>query len=184
MNLGEGAEEKKVKRDDVNLINKELTEEDLVHFELSIGLKLPEEYRYFLLLNNGGEPETNEFDIPNQNNSCGVNKFLGVNEIKNEKINLGSRLVESALPIAYAECGNLVCITLGEKNGEIYFWDHELEANNNELPSWKNMFFLASSFDEFLHSLRKFDPSQIKLEPEQVESVWIDPGFLKDLGEN
>jgi hypothetical protein len=67
---------------------------------------------------------------------------------------------------------------LGDNPG-IYFWDHELEAEEQDLPSWKNMFLLATSFEHFWQSLRKFDPSQVVLKPGQVKSVWIDPSLLE-----
>ena len=159
---------------------RKISEEVIRNFERIIGSKLPEDYRKFLAEYNGGEPEANEFDIPDDDNSSGINEFLNINEIKKEKEILGKRLVPSAWPIAHAECGNLVCIIVGEKEGKIYFWDHEFEADENELPSWKNMFLLAPNFSEFWNSLKKFDPGKIELKPGQVESIWIDPDFLKE----
>jgi len=158
---------------------KKISEKDIQKLEDIIGFKLPADYRKFLLVNNGGEPEPNEFDIPGENNSSGVNEFLNVEEIKKQKKKLGNRLVDSSWPIAYAEGGNLVCITVGKKEGAIYFWDHELEASDNELPSWTNMFLLTSKFSKFWNSLKKIDPSKIKIKPEQIKNTWIDPSLLK-----
>lgn len=160
--------------------NQPILKEEIRKLESVIGNKLPLDFRGFLLKYNGGIPETNEFDIPEGKNSSGVNKFLSIKEILREKKNLGSRLVEQALPIASAEGGNYVCLVLGDNSG-IYYWDHELEGEEPNLPSWKNMFFLSQSFVKFEESLKKFDPSRVKLKPGQVKSAWIDPDFLDSL---
>jgi len=89
--------------------------------------------------------------------------------------------MNKVIPIAYAGGGNLVCISLEKGVYGVYYWDHELEPNEGELPSWNNMYFLSNSFSDFLKMLRKFDPSSIRLKPGQVKKAWIDPEFLKQV---
>ncbi len=147
--------------------------------EKTLGSQLPSDYREFLLQYNGGVPETNEFTIADTNNASGVNEFMGVEGIESQKRILGDRFPDNVVPIAYAEGGNLVCIALvGNDRGKVYFWDHELKAGSGDISSWENMFLIASSFRQFWELLRRFDPSQVQLDPDQVKSVWIDPDFL------
>lgn len=157
---------------------KGISKQALSNFEASVGHSLPSDYREFLIKHNGGITETNEFDVPQINSGSGITEFLSVEEIVQQKKHLGERIVENAWPIAYAEGGNLVCIVLGDNSG-IYFWDHELEAEEHDLPSWRNMFLLSTHFDHFWQSLREFDPSQVVLKPGQVQSVWVDPSLLE-----
>jgi hypothetical protein len=58
--------------------------------------------------------------------------------------------------------------------GAVYFWDHEQPT-----PSVQ----IASDFAAFVELLRPFDPDSIKLMPGQVMSAWIDPDFLKSVGQ-
>ena len=149
---------------------------DMEGFESRIGMALPHDYREFLSEYNGGVPETNEFDIPGLNSGSGVNAFLSHEEIENEKKLLSDRFPPNAWPIAHTEGGNYVCLVLGERSG-IYFWDHELEAEEGQPATWDNMFRLADSFSEFLLSLRPFDIDSLEIDPNRVEKVWQDPDF-------
>jgi hypothetical protein len=134
--------------------------DELIDLEATIGKQLPSDYKNFLLAYNGGIPENNIFDIPSADNSSGISELLGVDDIINSKRIMHNRLVEDALPIAYDECGNLICLVLGPKEG-VYFWEHEWESDEGEEPTWENMHFLASTFTEFLDCLRPFDPNEV-----------------------
>jgi hypothetical protein len=141
--------------------------DDIKAFEASSGLRLPLEYRKFLLRYNGARPGANIFMIPGGNNS-GVNDFLPLKEIKEERDYIDGVACQF-IPIADASCGNYVCMNL-DKGGEIFFWDHELPSSN---PT------LATDFDSFLNMLEPFDIAAIKLYPEEMKGGWIDPDFLK-----
>lgn len=154
---------------------KHIDEVCLVGFEERIGMKLPNDFRKFLKKNNGGIPETNEFDIPELHTESGVNEFLSIEKIEYIKSEFSNRFASNALPIAYAEGGNYLCLLIGQNAG-IYFWDHELEQNEGQ----HNMFLLAKNFASFLSSLKKFDISKIKLKPNQVQNVWVNPDFEPD----
>ncbi len=71
-------------------------------------------------------------------------------------------------PIAEDSCGNYFAL----KGGEVLFWDHELSK----------FIHLAPSTEEF--SLGCSEASEILLEKNQVESVWVDPEFAKEFGLN
>ena len=141
-------------------------EKNLVAFEESIGGRLPVGYRSFLLMCNGARPESNQFEIPGASNHSCVNDFLGTDEILDD-LRKG-RLPKGMLPIAWAEGGNLVCIRISD--GSVIFWDHELEDD-------VNIFEISCSFESFLSMLRPFDSGSVELDPDDVESVWVDPDF-------
>lgn len=96
-----------------------------------------------------------------------------------------NRIPEEFLPIGTDSFGNDICIGIkGKYYGKIYFWDHELEAgaikfvyenfglevamkntgltaeeitNYGDEPTYKNIHFIANSFDEFLDNMTRFD---------------------------
>jgi len=64
-------------------------------------------------------------------------------------------------------CGNYFTTS---KDGAVWFWDHETDE----------LAHLAGSIPEFISYC--VDPKLVKLRPEQVTSVWIDPQFAKSIG--
>jgi len=76
------------------------------------------------------------------------------NELNGEKV------------LAEDESGNYFI----EVNEAIYFWDHETTETE----------FLASSLDNFISGCAV--PETVVLNPDQVESVWVDPNFAKQFG--
>lgn len=154
---------------------------EVKQLEELFGYELPNDYKDFMIEYNGGEPNSNVFSIPEEQNESGVNKFFSQKEIIKEKKILGNRIGIGVIPIADAACGNIVCLSLINEKKGVYFWDHELEDEEENLPSWKNMFYLAESFKDFMNKLRRFNPDEIELEPGQVLEVWVDPEFLKEI---
>ncbi len=72
-----------------------------------------------------------------------MDEFLGV---------YSGRYPKELLPVAEAVGGNLILIRVeGRMKGEIYFWDHEQEGD--EEPVWENLTLLAPSFDQFMEAL-------------------------------
>jgi hypothetical protein len=131
---------------------------------------LPNSFLAFIRQHDGAEPETNIFKIGSANES-GVNGFIPVRKIPDERANI-ENLPSTAFPVAWAEGGNYVFVDAA--SGAVYFWDHE----QPEAPVQ-----MASDFAAFAEMLEPFDPGSIKLRPGQVKSAWIDPDFLKSLGQ-
>ena len=129
--------------------------------EAELGISLPEQYREFLLNHNGGYPEPDAFPIHgNASDEHGlVHYFLSIHE--GDVYNLMSyvrrfegRVPEDLLPIALDPGGDLIVLSiLGANRGKVYFWEHEEEAQEGETPGYENVYFVASSFYEFLNSL-------------------------------
>lgn len=135
-----------------------------------VGADLPSDYLKFLGQRNGCLVETNVFRV-DRNNESGVNEFLDVGRVIQEKAALGARLSAQSWPVADAEGGNYVCLRReGAGTWTVVFWDHELEEET----------VIAGTFSGFLDSLTKFDPATVELKPGQVISAWIDPSLLDD----
>lgn len=138
-------------------------------FERITGLRLPKDFRTFLLAQDGARPDGNSFDV-GDSNSCAVNRFIPLAEIA-EQCSMIENLPATRLPIAWAEGGNYVCLETSATGG-IYFWDHELPDEEHRL---------ADSFDEFLNQLQPASVADVEIDPATVKRVWIDPDFLKSL---
>jgi SMI1-KNR4 cell-wall len=145
---------------------KPVGEPELLRAEASLAVSIHEGYRAFLQATDGGRPNEGTFS-PN----IGVTEFLGAREIVSVRSRLRGRLPETLLPIAGAEGGNYICISVAEgQEGAIYFWDHQFEGDRATER-------LAVSFDDFVSQLRE-QPLK-DLSPHRVLSVEIDPEFLK-----
>lgn len=69
--------------------------------------------------------------------------------------------------IADDDCGNSFTLAI---DGTVKFWDHETDELVN----------LADSVREFVEGCT--DSPETVLHPNQVKSVWVQPGFAKSLG--
>ncbi len=64
------------------------------------------------------------------------------------------RIPPNLLPIGHDPGGNLVCISVGGNDHvTVYFWEHEFEVGECELPSYSNVYFVADNFHAFLETL-------------------------------
>jgi hypothetical protein len=139
-------------------------EHEIGELERVLDIRLPSDYRSFLLRHNGGRPEPSSFFAylgpygDSRSHEC-VNRFLALydGEYSNLKKYIKSykdRIPVDFLPIARDPFGNLICLAVaGPDYGKVFFWDHELEADEGETPDYRNISFVANSFDEFLNSL-------------------------------
>lgn len=135
-----------------------LNEKDLDQFEAKQAIRLPVEYRKFLLNSNGGKPFLGDVkhDAEYFNN---VSLFYGIrSDMYSDDL---SRIMEEYkglilphyLPFAESAGGDLYCLCINvENHAAIYIWDHET-ANYNGEPYEENMTKLASSLTEFLAGL-------------------------------
>lgn len=144
------------------------SKEDIKSLENALGRKLSAGYIDFLLSYNGAKPATNIFYV-SEDTDCGVNRFIPCKDVVKELKHI-DYISEDIIPIAWAECGNYVLLNLS--NGKIFFWDHEIPAKQIEL---------ALGILEFLEKLKPFDINSVELKEGQVNSVWIDKDFLKNL---
>lgn len=129
---------------------------ELEDFEIENNIKIPGDYKQFLLENNGGRP------IPNLNTqpSTNVAYILGMHNgdyfaslYKHIEM-FKKRIPFSTFPIATDYFGNLFLLTIHpESYGQVYFWDHEGEPEFQDGNYILNCSFVAYSFSEFLQNL-------------------------------
>ncbi len=137
---------------------------EIDEFEKKIGKKLPNEYKEFLIKNNGGYPteimftpnfiEINPFTLEKLNQATDVERFFSLNEVSFEYEDIldESYIPPEYIPFARTSFGNLflICVDLGKKYGSIYFANHDLFDSNNNCF---NISKITDSFTDFLDSL-------------------------------
>jgi hypothetical protein len=144
-------------------------EQRVLELEAEIGLRLPEEYRAFLLEWGSIAPSVPvEVPMPNRlDDNCAVCYFLGFyrpdpnpNLLRFDLNHVYGvtrhRIGASVLPIATGEGGALVCLFLSpnHQRGAIWAWASELDDEEE----WK-LYSLADSLTDLIQNLRPFtDP--------------------------
>ena len=140
-----------------------LTSEKLFEFEQKHQLKLPDDYRSFLLEYNGGRPnpEIIDFIQYGRNQSDIVNYLCGIHSgeywasLEWHMETLDDRISEGFVPFGYDPGGNVYLLgVIDEFLGKVYFWDHENEPMAyDKKPGFENISIIADSFSEFLNKL-------------------------------
>ena len=140
--------------------NRPISEERLKAFENAIGTGLPEDYRQFLLENNGGTPKQGShfsFVEHGKKTDSRLMYFYGLDRSRDENIEVQikirtGRMPREVIPIAADPFGNEVCLVIhGREAGVVYFWNHEEESEDE--PTYDNMYRIAGSFTELLDGL-------------------------------
>jgi cell wall assembly regulator SMI1 len=138
-----------------------LVPSDIDQLEHAIGMRLPDDYKAFLLRYNGGVPTPAAFPIDRfENNPYGVVQVLFRIDGKIESSNLdwnygvmNGRIQSNLFPVGCDGSGDLICVSLfGDDAGSVVFWDYYGETPE---PSYSNVYHIADSFSEFLTSLRE-----------------------------
>jgi hypothetical protein len=138
---------------------------ELDAFEVRTKIKLPSEYRNWLLKYNGGSPRPRGFvfDERGKRSEANISWFYAIygadyegnvtrleDEIQTFKIK-ETRVPIDLIPIASASLGNQICLGYQASNlGKVYFWDHERECDG----AYDNCYLIANSFNEFIASLK------------------------------
>ncbi|HCT3783805.1 TPA: SMI1/KNR4 family protein [Proteus mirabilis] len=141
-----------------------LNESDISQLQSVVDFPIPIEYINFIKKYNGGKPEPDSFSIKKIDDASTIDRFLGIKKEKNKSsdimyfIKLYKKRIPSAyMPIAYDVGGNLILIELASDKAKVFFWDHELEADEGEEARLDNIYYLADSINEFLSSLYLID---------------------------
>ncbi len=149
-------------------IGEKIDDEKIIEFEEKINGKLSNEYKIFLMENNGGylddylvTPKFIEV-IPSNSEryyqSTSPDKFYSLEELLEEyEDNLDDQVLpDNYISIAYDTGGNQIVMYVadGEQNGEIYFANHELY---DPLTGFWLMTKLSNTFNEFVQSLHPFE---------------------------
>ena len=159
--------------------------------ERQLEVSLPSEYRTFLMMvPMGRKPEDNIFRTTAEDDpGVGVRSFFGVGlpEDPGQDIDLvrrydfyRDRIPSWTVPIGEDDTGNLILISVRQDDeGSVWFWDHELEAEEGESASEANLTFLADRFDEFLSRLEPFSVDD--LPSGEGGPAWMDPAFAEEM---
>lgn len=143
--------------------DKKIDARTLSNLETALKITLPQDYKTFLLKNNGGyvseflcSPDFIEVDPSNQKGypqSTNVDRFYSLAEIIEAVADNKEDPVfpPCYIPIAYDSCGNMILLYIekGETYGSIFFANHELYDKNGFYVITK----ISSSFSKFIWSL-------------------------------
>lgn len=127
--------------------------EDVQALEYKYEIELPEDYKHFLLNNNGGIPDR-VYYIENDADLV-VNFFLSLGSEKYSLEEYIEAWREEGLsgefvPIGEDAFGNLICIACkGNKKGQLYFWNHEFPEIRLIAPSFNHLLLNLKSELEF-----------------------------------
>lgn len=138
-------------------------EADLLSLEARLSITLPQEYRHFLLLHNGGKPLQDCFHFKGETGpytDSSVDSFLAVHDGEHdnfEKQYLFCKseglLANNLVPVADNPGGNRICLSIsGSDANSVYFWDHEAIDEHDKNA---NLHLVADSFNEFLANLQE-----------------------------
>jgi len=138
-----------------------ITEREIIAFEKQISFELPEDYRSFLLMSNGGGLRGYRFYVDYLETEFSTDVFYGLGLVDGLNLSYWIGEYHDEIPEKTVLIGgdpggiHLIYITQGEDKG-IYIWDHAhmIPASDEE----GNTYFIAESFEEFIKSLKKFIP--------------------------
>ncbi len=139
--------------------NPPIMESAIVNFETFVGSRLPDSYRGFMVLSNGGsKPKQENFTVLETRERTMLSDLYpltsdGKGELFDEFLTLRQEIPGNLISIGRDIGGNKVCLVIdGNEFGKILFYDHELRSFNRK-SSRKNFNVCANSFDEFLQGL-------------------------------
>jgi hypothetical protein len=139
---------------------RKLSEKDIEVFEKENEMLLPEDYKKFLIKNNGGIPTPSTYTCPNnlgynliegdRMSDFGIQYLNSLEEIYCLRNDNGT-FSENMFCIGEDSGGNYYYISVsGNDKGKIYFWYHEKADGIN-------LYLIANSFDDFINGF--YDPS-------------------------
>ncbi|MFD2214906.1 SMI1/KNR4 family protein [Metabacillus endolithicus] len=135
-----------------------LVSKDIEIFENSYGIILSDDYKEFLLRNNGGKPVKRRFKTSDGTVTSSIMLFLPLT--KDTDLNLErfyqkyciNKIVPSNLiPIGIDPAESLICLTLG-KQDQVYFCDMDYFEEDNELKD-EYIKLISEDFTTFLSNL-------------------------------
>ncbi len=124
-------------------------------------IQIPEPYKAFLLQHNGGSTgDKNTFKVSKMTGEFCLHEFFGIHEglggLDYIQITYTSRKRFPAHYFAIASdvAGNLILMGQNEKKfGQIFFWYHENEVDEDEKPWEKNIYKVAKNLEAFIGKL-------------------------------
>lgn len=143
--------------------------EDIENFEKKYNLNLPQDYKEFLLLNNGATPLQSKFIT---RNGKVVSHYKYIIPITKDTSNTEHKhnleycyirfvvrgiIPQGLVPIGETPTENILCLSLRKDDyGSVYYWDRELELVYKQ-PQSECYHIIADSFKEFILGLKARD---------------------------
>ena len=135
----------------------QISEIEIIALEEKIGAEIPDEYRGFLLSNNGGRPEPDGVEVPGYDETdvqilFGLGRSIRSSCIDWNMESLRTRLPELAIPIASDSGGNVFCLSIKKgSQGSVFYLDLNSVFGDDfkEAP----MYEVSSTFVNFMESL-------------------------------
>jgi len=171
-----------------------LLDKTFTDLEKKLNLKIPSQYKKFLLEVNGGVPDKsisytkvsketydrsgNVETLYGQGYSIMV--FYSVNGALYDFFEDGyhifsDRIPSGFIPIAMADGGDIVIMgTSGAHNGKVYGWSHDEEAEVDAQEYFDNVFLIDETFNDFLDGL---------ISDNQCDARYRDAEFFKEESE-
>ena len=144
----------------VNPVGPALSVSDIHESECRMGCAWPEDYRQFLLRNNGGMPLRSRFTIVATGREDTVEMFYGVNPIEEKDWVIYQRessrdlLPQCLLTIGHDPAKNYICLGIaGKYRNKVYLWDKSGEFIEKLADPWRWVHLVSNSFAEFLRTL-------------------------------
>lgn len=135
------------------------TESDVVAFEVRHRIRLPADYREFLLESNGGYVDgTYTFEISTQEGRTTLQQFYRLRDkprstqtIEYMRSLTGTRLPSALLSIGSDLGGGKLCLGVdGPEYGKVFFWDPGRDFDETPDGSFENIHEVAPTFSDFL----------------------------------
>jgi hypothetical protein len=136
-----------------------IDETQLAEFEATLQVRLPLDYREFLLKHNGGRPKPCCFHVLLGNflNGDCITRFLGLHTSHQDSFQhfltlYHGRVPPNLLPITDLIQNDMLCLSVaGDDYGKIYCWDHNWESEG--APDYTNVHPLVDNFAVLLDQL-------------------------------
>lgn len=132
-------------------------------FESKYNIVLPEDYKKFLLENNGGKPSTRRFETADGKHTSSLMLLFPLAADKEpnlvsvyKEFNMEGLIHSDFLAIGNDPIENKICICVkGNDIGSIYYWSLDMEEfdENEYVPSYKYMSLVAKNFNDFINGL-------------------------------
>jgi hypothetical protein len=136
------------------------SDDSISSLERSRSIEVPPVYRAFLLEGDGARfRQHNEIEGTWHG---GVRELFSIEDpcASDRRLKQALNVYHDRIPTEFLAigddlAGNLICIGVsGDCAGELFFWDHEMEAEEGDPPTMENMERLAGSFSEFLGKIK------------------------------
>lgn len=132
-------------------------------FESKYNIRLPENYKKFLLENNGGKPSIRRFETADSKHTSSLMLLFPLSESKKpnlvsvyKEVNMERIIHSDFLAIGNDPIENKICICVkGNNIGSIYYWSLDMEEFDEDdyVPSYKYMSLVAKNFNDFINGL-------------------------------